>query len=105
MQMIAWTGYRGLLRHLLVMWWVNSHSDTNNGMSQRHMVNEEKTHLQGQASLSQPPHLLTMTCQCVLKVAWVHCLYPRDVAKGLRLNTIYHTPETNVTLLCQHTAI
>lgn len=31
----------------------------NDGMSQRHTVNEEKTHLQGQASLAQPsspPH-------------------------------------------------
>ena len=89
MQMIAWTGYRGLLRHLLVMWWVNSHSDTNNGMSQRHMVNEEKTHLQGQASLSQPPHndmsVRPQSCMGTLSV-------PAGCSK--RFKTEYNTPYT-----------
>lgn len=73
--------YWGLLQRLVVMWWVNSHLDINNGMSQRQTVNKQKTHRQVQASLSQSPHSGLSTHPQKL-----HCLCLQDVAKGVRLD-------------------
>lgn len=81
MQMIAWeVATEELLQHLVVMWWVDSNLDINNGMSQRQTVNKQKTHQQVQASLSQCPHsgLFIDPQSC--------SLCPQDTAKGVRLD-------------------